>query len=529
MSLRAGLLLLAVCGATGVAAAGADAPYAEHWRPQYHYSPPQQWMNDPNGLVYADGEYHLFYQYNPYATRWGPMHWGHAVSPDLVHWETLPVALFPDRHGTIFSGSVVVDRDNTSGLGAAGSAPLVALFTYNDTLAKTAGRQDYQTQGLAFSVDRGRDWTPFAGNPVLANPGTADFRDPKVFWYAPQRRWVMALAMKDHVAFYSSADLRQWAHESDFGAQFGSHDGVWECPDLIELPLGTDGVRRAVLLVSLTPGGPNGGSATQYFIGRFDGHQFTLDADLRQRLRTPATGPGTGAALWLDYGPDDYAGSTWSGDRGGEGRQVFIGWMSNWAYAQEVPTVRWRSAMTLPRELSLVASSRGPQLRSQPAVELESLRRRHASIGPRRVTHPFDLTVPSGTGNGLVELELQVDALDAGVVELAFSNSLGERTVFRLDRPQRRYEVDRSASGTVQFSDGFAAVASAPLQGSGRRLQLRMFLDQASLETFVNAGETVFTTIMFPTVPYDRITLSADREVRVESGTVYELASVWQH
>ena len=520
MRLRRWLLVLLACVATPLATAAADAPYAEAYRPQYHYSPPQQWMNDPNGLVYYDGEYHLFYQYNPYAAHWGPMHWGHAVSQDLVHWDTLPIALFPDRHGTIFSGSIVVDQDNTSGFGAAGSPALVALFTYNDTLAKSAGREDFQTQGLAYSVNRGRDWTPFTGNPVLENPGNADFRDPKLFWYAPQQRWIMTLAMRDHVAFYSSADLRHWTHESDFGARSGSHEGVWECPDLIELPLGPDGGNKAVLLVSLTPGGPNGGSATQYFIGRFDGHQFTADAD---------AGAAAGVVRWLDYGPDDYAGSTWTGGGAGHGRQLFIGWMSNWAYAEAVPTARWRSAMTLPRELFLAATPRGPELHSRPAAELESLRRRRAKIGEQGVSQAIDLTQPLGTNTGLLEVLLQLDTQEAGVIELAFSNPLGEKTTFRLDRARLRYEVDRSASGTAKFTAGFASVAWAPLPGPGRNLQLRFFLDHASLESFINDGETAFTTIMFPTVPYTRVTLSADREVRIKSGTVYELASIWQH
>jgi fructan beta-fructosidase len=521
---RAGLVALLACGIAGAACALAEPLYTESHRPQFHFSPPQQWMNDPNGMVYYGGEYHLFYQYNPYDTRWGPMHWGHAVSRDLLHWDNLPIALFPDRHGTIFSGSVVVDDDNTAGFGAGsgGSAPLVALFTYHDQLAKNEGRRDFQTQGLAFSVDRGRNWTKFDGNPVLANPGSADFRDPKVFWYPPRHQWLMVLAMKDHVAFYSSRDLKQWTHESDFGAGLGSHDGVWECPDLIELPVGAGGERKAVLLVSLTPGGPNGGSATQYFIGRFDGHAFTADAPFR-----PPGMPAADPARWLDYGPDDYAGSTWTGGPRGDARQIFIGWMSNWAYAQAVPTARWRSAMTLPRELGLAATALGPELRSRPVAELAGLRRRSATIAATRVSQALELTRSLGSNSGLLELLLQVDTLDAPVVELTFSNARGEHTTFRLDKPRRRYEVDRSASGSVGFSAGFSAIASAPLRDSGRHLDLRLFLDHASLETFVNDGETVFTTIVFPTVPYDTITLSAHGEVRIQSGAVFELASVW--
>jgi len=240
----------------------AEGLYHEAHRPQFHFSPPQQWMNDPNGLVYDRGEYHLFYQYNPYGNRWGPMHWGHAVSPDMVHWENLPIALYPDRIGAIFSGSAVLDVNNTSGFGARANPPLVAIFTFHDHLRENLGETGFQSQGLAYSLDRGRSWIKYAGNPVLTSPGVRDFRDPKVFWYAPDHKWVMTLAVADHIAFYSSSDLEHWAHESDFGSGLGSHAGVWECPDLIRLAVQGTSTSRYVLLVSVGRGGPNGGSAT---------------------------------------------------------------------------------------------------------------------------------------------------------------------------------------------------------------------------------------------------------------------------
>ncbi len=495
-----------------------EAPYAEAFRPQFHFSPPQEWMNDPNGMVYFDGEYHLFYQYNPYANVWGPMHWGHAVSGDLVHWDNLPIALFPDRHGTIFSGSAVIDERNTSGFGSPQNPPMVAIFTYNDQLRQHRGESDFQSQGIAYSLDRGRNWTKYEGNPVLPNAGSRDFRDPKVMWHAPTGHWIMTLAVHDHVAFYSSPDLRTWTHESDFGRDAGAHGGVWECPDLIEMTVAGSATRKAVLLVSLNPGGPNGGSATQYFVGRFDGHRFVPDP--------PAAGSGV-AAAWIDYGTDDYAGSTWSGGKPGDERQLFMGWMSNWRYAEKVPSKRWRSAMTIPRELRLVGTPRGLELHSLPVVELDSLRLRGAPIAARSVADTLDLTAAAGTKSTLLELDLALDTRNAGQIDLTFANGRGEKTVLRIDKPGHRYTVDRSASGSVDFDGQFADVQTAPLRGTGKRVAVRAFLDHASLEIFIDDGATVFTTIEFPAEPYDRIGLHADADIRVESGSVHELKSIW--
>jgi fructan beta-fructosidase len=502
----------------GIALA-AGSLYDEPWRPQYHFSPPQQWMNDPNGMVYFDGEYHLFYQYNPYANKWGPMHWGHAVSPDTVHWENLPIALFPDVHGTIFSGSAVADTANSSGFGSRRNPPLVAIFTYHDHLAENLGREDFQNQGAAFSLDHGRTWTKYAGNPVLANSGSRDFRDPKVFWFAGSQRWIMTLAVHDHVAFYSSKDLKGWVHESDFGREAGGHGGVWECPDLVEMKVDGTGQRKAVLLVSINPGGPNGGSATQYFVGRFDGHAFSQDP-------VPAT---PGEAAWVDYGTDDYAGSTWTGGKPGDERLLFLGWMSNWQYAQQVPTQRWRSAMTVPRELKLVGTVRGLELHSLPVAELASLRSRRANLPPQSVAGSLDLAATAGIHSGLMELELKLLTQDANRVELEFANAQGEHTTFRLDKAARRYEVDRSASGVVDFNAVFPAIQWAPLKGSGAGLDIHAFVDRSSIEIFINDGDTVFTTVEFPSHPYDQVILRADHAVALQEGGVYELGTIWNH
>ena len=522
--MRTALLFLASCAGLCPAAmaqpAVDDGLYHEAFRPQFHYTPPQQWMNDPNGMVYDHGEYHLYYQYNPYSNKWGPMHWGHARSRDLVHWQQQPIALYPDRLGTIFSGSAVVDIANTSGFGSRARPAMVAMYTYHDHLSENLGHTGFESQGLAFSLDHGRNWTKYAGNPVLTSPAVRDFRDPKVVWHAPTQRWLVALAVADHVAFYSSRDLKHWLHESDFGAEWGSHGGVWECPDLIAMTIDGTAQRKYVLLVSIGKGGPNGGSDTQYFVGDFDGHRFTPDGASR--------GPPQSVPRWLDYGTDDYAGSTWSGAAPSDRRQLFIGWMSNWQYATAVPTERWRSAMTLPRELRLVDSARGAELHSLPVAELASLRRTAAVIGPRVVAAPLDLTHAAKTSSGLLELDIDLDTAGAAISELSFANARGESTIFRIKRAERRFELDRSASGAVGFSPQFAGVQTAPWLGSSDRVRLRIYLDQSSIEVFVDDGDTVLTALVFPATPYDSVLLrSAGGTIGLNAATVYELGSIW--
>ena len=309
--------------------------YNEPFRPQYHFSPEQGWMNDPNGLVYHNGDYHLFYQYYPHATVWGPMHWGHAVSKDLVTWEHKPIALFPDEKGYIFSGSAVVDTHNTSGFSTTGEPPLVAIFTYFSLPKEKSGSIETQSQGIAYSLDNGVTWEKYGGNPVLPNPGIKDYRDPKVFWHEPTKKWIMLLVAGDYVKLYSSKNLKKWNFLSDFGKELGSKGGVWECPDLFPLTT-TSGETKWVMVVSIGNGAPNGGSGTQYFVGDFNGTQFTTNQKEYK---------------WLDWGTDNYAGITYNNTPNNE--RIFIGWMSNWQYALKTPTTPWRSAMTLPRELIL--------------------------------------------------------------------------------------------------------------------------------------------------------------------------------
>ena len=486
--------------------------YDEPYRPQLHFSPPSAWMNDPNGLVYLDGEYHLFYQYYPDSTVWGPMHWGHAVSEDAVHWTHLPVALEPDSLGYIFSGSAVYDRENRSGLGTAASPPLVALFTYHDAEGERDGRDDYQNQGLAFSTDRGRTWSKYAGNPVLPNTtGIRDFRDPKVYWDEPSEQWVMALAVKDHVSFYGSRNLLDWEHLSDFGAEAGSHAGVWECPDLFRLPVVDGGDDKYVLLLSINPGAPNGGSGTQYFVGDFDGKHFRLDDDFAAEVTNER-------GVWLDHGRDNYAGVTWSGEPGRPDDRLFIGWMSNWQYAQVVPTHPWRSAMTVARRLQLHDTPAGLRVYARPVAALDDLR-----SNPRDLTGgEIALTAPSET-----LLSLAMEEGDTTAVGFELSNGKGESYRFTYRPDEGRFDSDRSAAGTGdRYADFGTGMATGERIAKTGVLELRVILDRSSIEIFADEGATVFTELLYPTEPWTTL--------RVRKGTgaltgarVFDLASVW--
>ena len=296
-----GIVLLFSCknkeSKAKVSAAVKTDYYTEPYRPQFHFSPEEKWMNDPNGMVYHKGVYHLFYQYYPEDIVWGPMHWGHATSKDVVHWKHKPIALFPDEHGLIFSGSAIVDFDNTSGFGTKENPPLVAIFTYHLMAGEKAGRKDFQTQGIAYSLDNGDTWTKYEENPVIENDGIKDFRDPKVFWNAANQTWVMALVAGDHLQLWNSDNLKEWNKLSEFGKDKGAHGGVWECPDLFPLKVEGGEEEKWILLISMNPGAPNGGSGTQYFIGDFDGEKFTTDQS---------------EVKWLDWGTDNYAGVTYN-------------------------------------------------------------------------------------------------------------------------------------------------------------------------------------------------------------------------
>lgn len=520
---------LSMLSLSAVTVAGSDL-YQEKYRPQFHYSPHQQWMNDPNGMVYFEGEYHLFYQYNPYSAIWGPMHWGHAVSKDLVNWEELPIALFPDNHGTIFSGSAVVDWNNSSGFGTRENPPLVAVYTYHDHLAENLKTTTFQTQGIAYSLDKGRSWKKYEGNPVLESPGIADFRDPKVTWYAPGEKWIMSLAVKDRISFYSSKNLKEWHFESDFGQGIGAHGGVWECPDLIRMKVDGQSEDKYVLLVSINPGGPNGGSGTQYFVGDFDGKTFTLDKTFTGQLENAGLKNAFGdtvKGVWLDYGTDNYAGVTWSDVPESDGRHLFIGWMNNWQYANKIPTDRWRGATTLPRELSLVRDTRGYRVISRPAKEVANLFSAPVSLGQTAVSKTLDLTKASGQKKVSAHTRLSLDPKQAKNLELTLANGKNKVSLV-FDRSAGLIRLDRSASGDVGFDETFAKQQVAPFDVSGALLDIELFVDRSSVEIFIDQGRVVFTSQIFPDQPFDSLQLKTDSPVDLKSMAAHDMPSIWK-
>lgn len=465
-----------------------DFDYKEKYRPAYHFTPEYGWMNDPNGMVFLDGEYHLFYQYNPFGAMWGNMHWGHAVSTDLTSWTYLPVAIGPDSLGAIFSGSAVIDKNNTAGFG---ENAMVAIYT-------SAGK--VQTQSIAYSTDKGRTFTKYDKNPVIANPDIPDFRDPKVFWHKETNQWVMALATKQTITFYGSPNLKEWNRLSEFGEGIGDHGGVWECPDLF--PLFYNGKTKWVLLVSINPGGPNGGSATQYFIGDFDGKTFTPDT-----LPYP---------LWIDYGRDNYAGVTWSNIPEADGRRIFIGWMSNWDYANQVPTKYFRSANTVPRELKLASNGNHLIVTSYPVKEINALKNKEKNlIDDITVTTEYRIEKLLNVNEGTYEIEFTVTPNTADIVGFSLENTKNEKIEVTFDKAAKQITLDRRTSGLTAFKDNFASEMKAPL-ATGKEYRIRLLVDKASVELFVNEGETVMSSILFPTENMNTLRLfTAKGEMKV--------------
>jgi len=460
----------------------------EPFRPGFHFTPDRHWMNDPNGMVFFEGEWHLFYQYNPFGDTWGHMSWGHAVSRDLVHWEQLPLALAEEDGVMIFSGSAVVDWQNTSGFGRDGKPPLVALYTGH--------REGHQDQRIAYSNDRGRTWTK-AG--VVLDVNKPDFRDPKVFWHAPTSRWVMTVALSpEHtIEFYTSPDLKRWTRTGAFGPA-GSRGGIWECPDLFPLAIEGGGTRW-VLIVNLNPGAPAGGSGAQYFVGDFDGQRFVAEGD----ARTP---------LWADYGADFYAGVSWSDVPAADGRRIWLGWMSNWLYAQQVPTSPWRSAMSVARTLSLRRTNDGLRLVQRPVAELATLRTGAArTFAGGSVAEAGAWLAAQRDLPPLLDVELRFTGVSAaaGAFTLALATGPAESLSLAFEPETKRLLLDRRRSGLVAFHKDFPGVHAAPVRVDGDRLQLRLLLDAASMELFAQDGETVMTEIFFPTGTARTLALSA--------------------
>jgi len=666
---------LALCGLMALSNVYADDTssgyYHEPYRPQYHFTPERNWMNDPNGMVFYDGEYHLFYQYNPFGNRWGHMSWGHAVSSNLVHWEHLPLALAEEEGVMIFSGSAVVDWKNTSGFGKDGKPPLVAIYTgYRDS-------DKLQFQCIAYSNDKGRTWTKYSGNPVI-DLSSKDFRDPKVMWHEPTRRWIMTVSLSaDHkVQFYGSKNLKEWKLLSEFGPA-GATDCLWECPDLFELPVeGTDD-KRWVLVVNINPGSIAGGSGGQYFIGDFDGIRFTQDPntvvhpvpefvpdgrvladfegddygdwevagdafgsgpargtlanqnpvggyrgrglansfnrgdatqgtltspeftieeaylnfligggaheetsmklvvdgtvvrkasgedneqlawrswDIRefdgQKASIEIVDQHTGGwghvsvdhilladfptraasepSLWLDYGKDYYAAVSWSDVPKSDGRRLWLGWMSNWQYAQEIPTYPWRSAMSIAREVSLRNTAQGIRLVQTPVDAQAELRGQHHRFRGGDIDRADAWLQKNRIEGDTLEFLIEFDAVDDGVQGLKVFRGDGEATVIGVDRDGGRVFVDRTQSGNVGFHPQFSGVHDAPLVPADGKVRLHVFVDACSVEVFVNDGELVFTDLVFPSPGSRSVELfGSDEGSKINSMDVWTLKSGW--
>lgn len=475
----------------------------ELYRPNFHFTPKKAWMNDPNGMFYKNGYYHLYFQHYPDGNTWGPMHWGHAISTDMVTWKEMPIAIYPDEKGYIFSGSAVVDVNNNSGFSKNGIEPIIAMFTYHDMEGEKAGKTNYQSQAIAYSLDEGQTFTKYSENPVIKNPGIKDFRDPKMVWDSIHEKWLMVLAAGQKIMFYSSSNLKDWKLESDFGEGIGAHGGVWECPDFFPMVVkGTDEVKW-VLLVSINPGGPNGGSATQYFVGDFDGNEFRIDNSFENDLNNSEH-----KSIWIDYGRDNYAGVTWSNIPDSNGRKLFMGWMSNWEYANVVPTETWRSAMTVARQIELQKVNASYRLLFQPVKELTNYRStkfKKESIAIKGDTKIID---SKAIDLSSTEINFKISNLKNSGFSFKLTNKQGDTLAFGYNHSNKNFFVDRRKSGKTAFSEKFSDRVSM-----ANRISINpdfigtIILDKTSIELFFDNGETVMTEIFFPNSPFDKLSI----------------------
>lgn len=446
-----------------------DTTNREQYRPLYHHTPAYGWMNDPNGMFFKDGVWHLYFQHNPYGSQWENMTWGHSTSTDLIHWTFQGDPVQPDAWGSIFSGSSVVDKNNTAGFG---ENAIVALYT-------SAGEN--QTQSMAYSTDNGKTFTKYDGNPIITS-NVPDFRDPHMFWNEDIKKWNMILAAGQQMNIYSSDNLKDWKFESSFGAEYGSHGGVWECPDLMKMKVrGTD-KEKWMLVCNINPGGPSGGSATQYFVGDFDGHKFTCES--KPEL-----------TKWMDYGKDHYATVTF--DNAPNGRHVALAWMSNWQYANQVPTLQYRSANSIPRDLGLFEYKGNTYCSVTPSEEITAARSKKPS---KSLSEACEMVV-----------NLKGDAT------ITLSNSKGEKVVMTYKAKDETFSMDRTLSGKTDFSSDFAAITTAPVYGKMNKL--RIFIDKSSIEVFDNDGKMAMTNLVFPTKPYDKVTIKG----KTKKYAVYKL------
>lgn len=512
-----GLLVLAGCGPNSSSDdTASDVPtFDEPHRPQFHYTPRRNWMNDPNGLVYHEGTYHLFHQYNPQGSTWGHMNWNHATSEDLVHWTHQGVAIPEEDNEMIFSGSAVVDSNDTSGFGTAEDAsPVVAIYTSHYTLPDDSIDQ---AQSLAYSTDGGETWTKYEGNPVLehSNP---DFRDPNVFWYAPEQKWVMAVVLSTQhvVQFYESPDLKNWAHLSDFGPA-GAIGGIWECPALFRVPVEKTDRTQWVLQVDLNPGAVAGGSGAQYFVGQFDGTTFTPHED------GPADAP-----RWVDYGPDFYAAIPWNNGPAEENRAMWLAWMNNWSYAEQIPTSPWRSAQSIPRSVHLRRTDGAPRLVQRPIEELQELRDDPVQLDERSLGPGTIALDKEGFSGPTLELIAEFEPGDVETVGINVRVGDEEKTPIGYDAASETVFVDRTASGATDFHEDFASRDAAPLALEDGRVKLHVLVDWSSVEVFANDGARVLTHRIFPDPSSDGVSLFAEGGMaRLTRLDAWSLRSIW--
>lgn len=498
-----------------------DTANTDKYRPVYHHTPLYGWMNDANGLVYKDGEYHLYFQYNPYGSMWGNMHWGHSVSKDLMHWEHLAPAIARDTLGHIFSGSSVVDNDNAAGYGA---GTIVSFYT-------SASDKNGQIQCMAYSKDNGRTFTKYEKNPVLAPfDGLKDFRDPKVFWYAPNKKWVMIVSADKEMRFYSSQNLKNWTYMSGFGEGYGVQPRQFECPDMVELPVDGDvNHKKWALIVNVNPGCYFGGSATQYFIGDFDGTKFTCDSKKE-------------TVKWLDWGKDHYATVCFSNTGN---RIIAVPWMSNWQYCNIVPTKQFRSANALPRELGLYTQNGEMYLSAAPVAEAKALRQETKEIPAFVVQRDYHIDSLLLHNEGAYELEMEITAGNTEIMGFSLFNDKGEKVDIYFNLLEKKLVMDRTKSGIVDFGknstphgieahdrrkttsinyiDDFALATWAPVQ-SASKYKLNVFVDKCSIEIFLNNGKIAMTNLVFPTEPYNRMSFySKGGSYKVDTFSIYRL------
>ena len=501
-----------------------DTTNRDKFRPLYHHTPLYGWMNDANGLVYKDGEYHLYFQHNPYGSMWGNMHWGHSVSKDLVHWEHLDPAIARDTLGHIFSGSAIVDKNNSAGYG---ENTIIAFYTSHRNVP---GGQS-QVQSMAYSTDNGRTYTKYEQNPVLTPfDGLQNFRDPKVFWYEPEQKWIMIVSADKNMRFYSSANLKQWEYMSEFGEGFGPQPNQFECPDFIQLPVDGDRSKmKWVMIVNINPGFVYGGSGTMYFVGDFDGHRFVCD-----------TKPEV--VKWLDWGKDHYATVCFSNT---DNRIVAVPWMSNWQYANYTPIQQFRSANALPRELGLYTQDNDIYLSAAPVAETKNLRKESKDVPSFTVDKNYHIESLLTANEGAYELSLNIKAGKAEIMGFSLFNDKGEKVDIYLNLPEKKLVMDRTKSGIVDFGknsspheievhdrrkttsinyiDDFALATWAPIQKENE-YKLDVFVDKCSVEIFLDGGKIAMTNLIFPTEPYNRMCFySKGGTFAVDSFSVYRL------